>query len=86
MKPTHHCIICGKGYISCDSCRNVRTFTPWRVVACTERHYQFYLLIRACQSDPDNDDLFAMLEQMSQTMEMRDSVAHDVEELLKQHK
>lgn len=83
MKNTHHCIICGKGYISCDSCRNVRSFMPWRTIACSEKHYQFYLLIRACQREDANVELVEQLEQMAQSIEMKESVCQDVQTLLK---
>lgn len=41
----HECIVCGVKYHHCDSCANMRSFTPWRVICDTELHYQIYMVI-----------------------------------------
>lgn len=42
----HHCIICGKGYHACDSCDEVKTFTPWRTMTDTIEHFQLYMVLQ----------------------------------------
>ena len=45
----HKCIICGTAYHACDSCREITTYTPWRMLCDTFDHYQVYLTIREWQ-------------------------------------
>ena len=42
----HHCIICGKGYHTCDSCNNIKTFTPWRTLTDTTEHFLLYMVLQ----------------------------------------
>ena len=42
----HHCIICGKGYHSCDSCNEIKSFTPWRTLTDTIEHFQLYNVLQ----------------------------------------
>ena len=41
----NYCLICGKGYHVCHSCREIRTFTPWRTIADTPNCYSIYLIL-----------------------------------------
>lgn len=41
----HFCAVCNIGYHSCDLCKDVQTYTPWRSICCTQRHYQVYIAI-----------------------------------------
>lgn len=41
----HYCIICGKGYHACDSCYEVKTFKPWRILTDTIEHWKIYMTI-----------------------------------------
>ena len=43
IKANHHCIICGTGYYHCNDCDKMKSFTPWRKVACSTECYQTYL-------------------------------------------
>jgi hypothetical protein len=47
----HECIICGVKYHHCDSCNQISTFTPWRVICDTAEHYQIYMVILDYQSN-----------------------------------
>lgn len=40
-----HCAICGQGYHVCNSCLEVREFTPWRSVVDTINHFLIYTTI-----------------------------------------
>lgn len=40
-----HCAICGQGYHVCNSCLEVREFTPWRSVVDTIEHFLIYTTI-----------------------------------------
>lgn len=48
-KPNHACLICGEKYYACDSCLEVKSFTPWRVITDTQQHYQIYFTIKSYQ-------------------------------------
>lgn len=47
----HKCIVCGKLYHSCDSCENIKTYSPWRTVTDTFNHYQIYVTIKSLDSN-----------------------------------
>ena len=49
QKTNHRCIICGKMYYHCNDCDRMKTFTPWRRVACSSECYQTYLAWRMYQ-------------------------------------
>lgn len=49
QKTNHRCIICGKKYYHCNDCDRMKTFTPWRRVACSSECYQTYLAWRMYQ-------------------------------------
>lgn len=38
----NHCLICGKGYHVCHSCRDIKQFSPWRTVVDTINCFQIY--------------------------------------------
>ena len=44
-KIDHFCTVCNKGYHSCDLCKDVQEYQPWRSICCTQRHYQVYIAI-----------------------------------------
>ncbi len=39
------CAICGKRYHVCNSCGEVKSFTPWRSIVDTLEHYQIYFAL-----------------------------------------
>ena len=41
-KINNHCLICGKGYHVCNSCREIKQFSPWRTVVDTVNCFQIY--------------------------------------------
>lgn len=86
MKDTHHCIICGKGYIFCDSCRKVRGYTPWKTIVDSPECYQLHLLIAACEKESATEEDFQNLERLASMIAMTDTVANAVDQLLKNHK
>lgn len=45
----HSCVICGEKYHSCDTCKQIKTYTPWRALCDTFPHYNIYLIIRSYQ-------------------------------------
>ena len=40
------CIICGKSYRGCRTCRGRSEYAPWRNVCDTPQHYQVYRVIQ----------------------------------------
>ena len=40
-----YCSICNSGYHVCNSCKDEKTFKPWRTVADSIEHYKIYLAI-----------------------------------------
>lgn len=86
MGDTHHCIICGKGYKFCDSCRNARGYTPWRVIADAPECYQIHLLIAVCRQGGASEDDYNNLKRLSETVNMKEEVADVIGQLLENHK
>jgi hypothetical protein len=43
----HECVLCGKKYHACDSCFQIKTYTPWRTVCDTFNHYLIWGAIRS---------------------------------------
>jgi hypothetical protein len=41
----HFCKICGKGYNACDTCINQKNYAAWRAIACTQDHFQAYMVL-----------------------------------------
>lgn len=39
------CAICGSPYRVCQSCQNIKSFTPWRTVTDTLPHYVIYSIL-----------------------------------------
>ena len=44
-KHNHTCKVCGKGYNACDTCLNERNYAPWRAIACSQGHFQAYMVL-----------------------------------------
>ena len=42
----HWCVLCGKGYHACDSCSDVKSFTPWRTLTDTITHYAIFQTLK----------------------------------------
>lgn len=85
MRHTHHCLVCGTGYEFCDSCRNVRGYTPWRTIVCTPECYQIHLLIGRCRRHDANEDDYESLRRLSATIRMKPEVVEVVAQLLEEH-
>lgn len=86
MGDVHHCIICGKSYRFCDSCRNTRGYTPWRVIADAPECYQIHLLIAACRRGQASENDYCNLKRLSEMVDMKEEVAVVVGQLLENHK
>lgn len=81
----HHCIICGKSYKFCDSCRNIRSFTPWRTIACSAECYQAYMIILACQRNKEDEEMFKHLREIVDVIEAKEAVQQEIRRLLEEH-
>ena len=42
----HWCVVCGNGYHACDSCDEIKSFTPWRKLTDTAMHYQVFTVLK----------------------------------------
>lgn len=42
----HWCVICGKGYHACDSCNEIKSFTPWRSLTDTLEHFKIFTVLK----------------------------------------
>lgn len=42
----HWCAVCGKGYHSCDSCNDIKAFTPWRSLTDSIEHFKIFTTLR----------------------------------------
>lgn len=49
------CAICGKRYHMCDTCKNIKSFQPWRTVTDTLPHYLIYLALAQYTKTGDRD-------------------------------
>lgn len=61
---SHQCVICNALYNSCDLCKDIQTYTPWRALCDTSRHYQIYMIISMLRGKVMNES------------EVRDSLNH----------
>lgn len=39
------CDICGKPYHACNSCKDMTSFTPWRIITDTMEHYKVFVAV-----------------------------------------
>lgn len=44
------CVVCGKGYHLCMSCRDKIAMTPWKVLTDTSEHYKVYQVVNGYRS------------------------------------
>lgn len=49
------CDICGKKYHVCNSCKEVKSFTPWRTVTDTIQHYLIFLALSEYTKTKDKE-------------------------------
>ena len=49
------CDICGKKYHICSSCKEVKSFTPWRTVTDTMQHYIIFLALSEYTKTKDKE-------------------------------
>ena len=49
------CDICGKKYHICSSCKEVKSFTPWRTVTDTMQHYLIFLALSEYTKTKDKE-------------------------------
>ena len=49
------CDICGKPYRVCNSCKEVKSFTPWRTVTDTMQHYFIFLALSEYTKTKDKE-------------------------------
>ena len=58
-KINHNCIICGVGYYHCNSCSQMKSFIPWRRIACSTECYQVYLAFLEYRDETRDPQKFA---------------------------
>lgn len=49
------CDICGKPYRVCNSCKEIKSFTPWRTVTDTMQHYLIFLALSEYTKTKDKE-------------------------------
>ena len=49
------CDICGKKYHVCNSCKEAKSFTPWRTVTDTMQHYLIFLALSEYTKTKDKE-------------------------------
>lgn len=67
------CIVCGKEYDVCLSCKNVKSYRPWRTVCDSIDHYKIHLVL----SDHTNGFITS-----EEAKEQLSSIKFDADELL----
>ncbi len=64
----HWCVVCGKGYHACDTCDEIKSFTPWRALTDTPEHYKLFLVLKQFNNKLiDKDEAKAMLANIDLT-------------------
>ena len=50
-----YCSICGVGYSVCNTCKEQKTFKPWRSVTDTIEHYKIYFALHGYTMSKDRE-------------------------------
>ena len=59
------CDICGKKYHICSSCKEVKSFTPWRTVTDTMQHYLIFLALSEYTKTKDKEKAIDSINNMT---------------------
>lgn len=82
----HWCVVCGKGYHACDSCNEIKSFTPWRSLTDTIEHYKLFLILKDYNNKLiDKKEARRLLSNMdlSEKYSFKDSSKKVLEDILK---
>lgn len=82
------CDICGKKYHVCDSCKDMTSFTPWRVITDTMEHYKVFVAVSDYTRTGDKKQAKEDLSHcdLSDIETFRDEVKKVIEEILEEEK
>lgn len=85
-QPNHECVLCGKKYHACDSCFEIKTYTPWRTVCDTFNHYLIWGTIRSYKTgilsrEQAHDELIGYGVKDGEFNDFRPAVAITLEEI-----
>lgn len=83
-----YCSICGKGYHICNSCKEQKTFTPWRSVVDSIEHYKVYLAIHGYSISKNKEVAKSELENcnLSDLDEFKPEIRTIIEEIISETK
>lgn len=79
----HECVICGTKYNHCDSCGKIKSFTPWRTICDTQKHYQMFCLINDYQHHLiSKEEAKETLEYIGFTMDEKQGLKESVQAII----
>ena len=78
------CDICGKKYHVCRSCREIKTFQPWRTVTDTFNHYTIFLVLSEYTKTKNKDIAKKELEKcdLHDLNTFNDSIKNVIKEIM----
>lgn len=83
------CVICGKGYHMCLSCRDSISLAPWKAHTDTSEHYKVYQIIRGYNTKKyTKEEAKAKLKNvdLSDMNTFREHIRVKIEDILKEEK
>lgn len=83
------CVICGKGYHMCLSCRDSISLAPWKAHTDTSEHYKVYQIIRGYNTKKyTKEEARAKLKNvdLSDMKTFREHIRVKIEDILKEEK
>lgn len=88
-KINHWCVVCGTGYHACDTCDEIKSFTPWRALTDTVEHYQIFLILKEFNNGIiDKEEAKSMLSglDLSKRDTFKESAKNVLNEIFKEEK
>ena len=82
------CDICGKKYYVCNSCKEVKSFTPWRTVTDTMQHYIIFLALSEYTKTKDKEKAKEELSKcdLSELDTFNENIKSATKEIMKEKK
>ena len=82
------CDICGKRYHICNTCREITSFTPWRMVTDTIEHYKIFLILSEYTQDENKSKARESLSScdLSELDSFNDNIKNVIKEIMKEEK
>lgn len=82
------CVICGKEYHSCLSCKEQKELKPWKLVTDSIEHYKIFLVLKDYSNEKiTKEDAKEKLSNINYNIkELKKNVREDILKILKEEK